>query len=141
MVVGIIVGLLEFTDGSYIYHDMEATVILIIALLFFATYNAYINKWGLEKEAEKRRRYSQNWHAQGWLIRAAIVLAIYFNSGLFLMWIAVISGWHCFDLLINLLRGQKWWYSGSVAMFDRYSKLTWAAKGVWLLIGIYFLIW
>lgn len=120
--------------------NMEATVILIIALLFFATYNAYINLWGLEKDASKRKRYSQNWHAQGWLIRATIVLAVYFQSGLFLTWIAVIAGWHCFDLLINLLRGQKWNYSGTVSAFDKYSKLVWINKIAWLLAGIYFLI-
>ena len=119
---------------------MEATITLIIALLFFATYNAYINKWGLEKDASKRKRYSQNWHAQGWLIRACIVLAIYFNSGLFLTWIAVIAAWHCFDLLINLLRGQKWNYSGTVSTFDKHRKLVWIGKIGWLLAGIYFLI-
>jgi len=119
---------------------METQLIFIFITLMFAWYNGVFNLWGLEKDTHKKARYSQFWHTQGFMIRAAMALLATLLWGLLWGYIAVILLWHCFDILINLTRGQGIFYSGTVSTFDKYSKLTWIAKIVFLLTGIFFLL-
>ena len=119
---------------------METKIIFIFIALLFGLYNGYFNLWGLELEPMQKKRHSDSWHAIGWIIRAAMASLAALLWGNLFGWVAVILLWHCFDLLINLLRGQKWNYSGTVSTFDKHSKLVWIGKIAWLLAGIYFLI-
>ena len=119
---------------------METNLIYIFIALMFGWYNGVFNSWGLEINHNRKAQLSSIWHLQGWIIRAALALVVTIQSGLFWGWIMVIALWHCFDIIINLTRKQKWYYSGSVAVFDRYSTITWIAKGLWLAGGAYF-IW
>ena len=121
-------------------NNMETKIIFILITIFFGWYNGVFNLWGLEKDIHKKARYSQFWHVQGFMIRAAMALLATLLWGLLWGYIAVILLWHCFDILINLTRGQGIFYSGTVSTFDKYSKLTWIAKIVFLLTGLLFLL-
>lgn len=120
---------------------METKLIFIFLALLFGLYNGYFNLWGLEIEPTQRARHSSSWHSIGFVIRASMALMATLLWGLFWGWIAVILLWHCFDAIIALVFGKGIFYTGTVSTFDKYAKLTWIAKGVWLLIGLYFLIW
>lgn len=115
-------------------------ILTIVTLLLFGLYNGYFNLWGLSNNMDLKTYYSKIWHVIGWFIRFLLVLITFLEWGFLFAWIAGIASWHLFDILINIVRGQGLFYSGTVSYFDKIEKITWAAKLVWIIGGIIILI-
>jgi len=120
--------------------DNMSKILTIVTLLLFGLYNGYFNLWGLSNNMDLKTYYSKIWHVIGWFIRFLLVLITFLEWGFLFAWIAGIASWHLFDILINIVRGQGLFYSGTVSYFDKIEKITWAAKLVWIIGGIIILI-
>lgn len=123
-------------------------LILIIFLLLIAAQNGYINVWGLTNDAATRDKAGVIWHAIGWFIRAIPVgVMVYYYWG-YLPDVAVILAFSLFfghglyNIIINLIRGMDWDYTGSEAgntasWIDKLFKTKWSFRIVLLIeIGL-----
>lgn len=116
---------------------MEKYIIILIIILT-AVWNGLVIKWGLEPDKKKVTKISVLWHAVGFVIRLLCAVAVYLYAGWIWFWIAVILSWHVYDIIINLIRGLKWYHTGQ-NFFDR-APWCWIAKGIVLLAGLLFII-
>ncbi len=110
---------------------MKATIIIIGILI--AMYNGLYIKHYQTRDP----KYSVRWHRVGWFIRAGLMVALWPDWLMMLIYLNV--AWTMYDMIINLYMGQKLFYQGKTAWFDktfpRWLLLT--AKGILLAGTIY----
>jgi hypothetical protein len=88
-------------------------------LILLAIYNGLIIQWFNNKNKDKQNKYSNLWHATGWVIRLLLILMLpfkYIPLGIFL-------SWTCYNYIINLIIGKPIWYLG-ITGSDKYMNKT-----------------
>jgi hypothetical protein len=85
---------------------IDPTFIILIVGLLLAFYNGMFltNK-------------SKQWHAVGWIIRAALMPILW--PQYFYMMLYIVITWHLYDIIINIYLKQKWWYQGRTSFIDK----------------------
>jgi hypothetical protein len=94
------------------------TALLIAILLLTALWNGLVIRWYLTREA----KYSRWWHAVGLAIRALLVVAVYLVAGWIWSLVALFVAGVLYNIIINLVMGQKWWYVGETSVIDRWVR-------------------
>lgn len=123
---------------------MNNLIILIVFLLLVASWNGFVIVWGLNKNAEIRRKANKIWHRIGWFIRAIpVAVMVYYYWGYFPDVLQIISlsalfGHGFYNIIINIIRGMDWDYTGSqqggtVSWWDMLFKTKWSFRIVFII--------
>jgi hypothetical protein len=90
---------------------------LLISVLF-SVFNGLIINWK-NSTAEKAERLSFAWHGVGLVMHVLLVALIAFIGG----WLWAVMGfflnWIGHNIIIAVIMGQKWYYVGKTAWFDK----------------------
>ena len=97
---------------------MITSILLIITIIIISFWNGYVILWYLEKNS----KYNKIWHQLGFIIRFILIQDIYLISyNILLTIIQLIVGSIIYDIIINLLMKQKWYYLGDTTI-DKFLK-------------------
>jgi hypothetical protein len=90
---------------------MITTLTLLIILILIAIWNGMVINWKTAYNEDKALKISKQWHKVGLVIRFLIVALIAYTT-LNVYWIvgSVLLSWFGYNIIINLVRGMKWYY-------------------------------
>jgi hypothetical protein len=91
---------------------------LLLNLILIAVWNGLVIRWYITREA----KWSRWWHAVGLSIRALLVVAVYLAAGWKWSLVALFVAGVPYNIIINLVMGQKWWYVGETSVVDRWVR-------------------
>ncbi len=91
--------------------------LILMALFFLAWREGVLQKYIY---IERGTWLSKLWHWLGGAARACLIAAVAFLT-LSVWWTAgaVVLAWFAYNGFINVYKGHKWWYVGTVAFTDR----------------------
>lgn len=89
----------------------------VLALsVLFSIFNGFVINWKLNKN---NKDWSVRWHGTGLFIHAIMVAMLYLAGGWIWGLVGLVTVWLLHNIIIALLMGQRWFYVGKTAWFDR----------------------
>lgn len=100
----------------------QSTIIgggIVLTLIMLAIREGMLQKYIYRKmKPAEKRKLSKQWHAVGGIARV-LLIALTVVAGWSWLAAAAVAGSLLYNVAINLYKGHKWWYVGTVALTDR----------------------
>jgi len=99
----------------------------IISILF-SVFNGIVINWkqtlpvsdkATEADYNKVKRLSWVWHGVGAIFHFILIMMFAFVGGWIWMLVGLFLNWIGHNIIIALIMGQKWYYVGTTAWFDK----------------------
>lgn len=92
---------------------------LLITILLIAGWNGLVINWRNATNSKDIRHYSDWWHAIGLVIRTTLVIVAFLVSNWIFGLIAAFIAFILYNIIINLIIGEKWYYVGTTSTIDK----------------------
>jgi len=86
--------------------NIDILVLCLVLVLVIAVWNGLVIMWYITKDI----KWSQLWHKVGFVIRAIIVLMSFIEGGWLWALIVAFVAWVPYNIIINKIMKQKWYY-------------------------------
>ena len=101
---------------------MTTTIIILTTLLAIilitAAWNGHVIRW----EQTGIKLHSRTWHGLGLSIRGLLCVLGYIEAGWVMAALLAFVSWIPYNIIINLIIGQKWYYIGKTSVIDKFIR-------------------